>query len=225
MDRYDRNLGSISYDENKVLQNSRICVIGCGGLGGYIIEMLGRLGVGHITAVDSDVFEMTNLNRQILSDEMSVGKSKARVAVKRMQIVNSHIEVTPVIAYIDESNANKVLSGHELVIDALDNIKSRLVLEKACRELNIPLVHGAIAGWYGQVCTIFPGENTLSKIYTTGISKGIEERLGTPSFTPALVASIEVSEAVKILLGRGEPLRNKLLFLDLLSSEFVTIEM
>lgn len=225
MDRYSRNLGSISHDENLVLQSSKVCVIGCGGLGGHIIEMLGRLGIGHITAVDSDVFEVSNLNRQLFSDEMSIGKSKALMAVERMKVVNSNIEVIPVTQYIDKTNAKEILGGHELVIDALDNIESRLVLEKACKDLNIPLIHGAIAGWYGQVCTIFPGENTLSKIYSSGISKGMEKRLGNPSFTPALVASMEVSEAVKILLGKGELLRNKLLFLDLLSNEFVTIEL
>lgn len=225
MDRYSRNLSSISHDENLVLQSSKVCVMGCGGLGGHIIEMLGRLGIGHITAVDSDVFEVSNLNRQLFSDEMSIGKSKALMAVERMKVVNSNIEVIPVTQYIDKTNAKEILGGHELVIDALDNIESRLVLEKACKDLNIPLVHGAIAGWYGQVCTIFPGENTLSKIYSSGISKGMEKRLGNPSFTPALVASMEVSEAVKILLGKGELLRNKLLFLDLLSNEFVTIEL
>lgn len=225
MDRYSRNLSSISHDENLVLQSSKVCVMGCGGLGGHIIEMLGRLGIGHITAVDSDVFEVSNLNRQLFSDEMSIGKSKALMAVERMKVVNSNIEVIPVTQYIDKTNAKEILGGHELVIDALDNIESRLVLEKACKDLNIPLVHGAIAGWYGQVCTIFPGEKTLSKIYSSGISKGMEKRLGNPSFTPALVASMEVSEAVKILLGKGELLRNKLLFLDLLSNEFVIIEL
>lgn len=225
MDRYSRNLSSISHDENLVLQSSKVCVMGCGGLGGHIIEMLGRLGIGHITAVDSDVFEVSNLNRQLFSDEMSIGKSKALMAVERMKVVNSNIEVIPVTQYIDKTNAKEILGGHDLVIDALDNIESRLVLEKACKDLNIPLVHGAIAGWYGQVCTIFPGENTLSKIYSSGISKGMEKRLGNPSFTPALVASMEVSEAVKILLGKGELLRNKLLFLDLLSNEFVIIEL
>lgn len=224
MDRYSRNIGSISHEENKTLQKAKVCIIGCGGLGGYVIEMLGRLGIGQMTVVDSDVFDISNLNRQILSDERSVGKSKAHMAAKRMQLVNSQIRVTPVIVYLDQSNAKEILSGHDLVIDALDNIKSRLVLEKACQELQLPLVHGAIAGWYGQVCSIFPGENSLSKIYATGMAKGVEKKLGTPSFTPALVASIEVSEAVKILLARGDLLRNKLLFLDLLNNEFVTID-
>lgn len=224
MDRYTRNLNCISHDENLILQNSKVCVVGCGGLGGHIIEMLGRLGVGYITAVDADVFEITNLNRQLLSDEKSLGMSKALMAVKRMKIVNSDVEVVPVTEYLDENNASDILDEHDLVIDALDNIDSRLVLEKTCRDLNIPLVHGAIAGWYGQVCSILPGDNTLSRIYDSDISRGVEKELGNPSFTPALVASIEVSEATKILLNKGEILRNKLLFLDLLNNEFFTMD-
>ena len=224
MDRYTRNLNCISHDENLILQNSKVCVVGCGGLGGHIIEMLGRLGVGYITAVDADVFEITNLNRQLLSDEKSLGMSKALMAVKRMKIVNSDVEVVPVTEYLDENNASDILDEHDLVIDALDNIDSRLVLEKTCRDLNIPLVHGAIAGWYGQVCSILPGDDTLSRIYNTDISRGVEKELGNPSFTPALVASIEVSEATKILLNKGEILRNKLLFLDLLNNEFFTMD-
>ena len=224
MDRYLRNMSSISQEENLILQKSKVCVVGCGGLGGYIIEMLGRLGIGRITAVDSDIFEVSNLNRQLLADEKSMGKSKALMAAKRMRLVNPQVEVTSVIQYLDKSNANKILSNHDLVIDALDNITTRLILEETCKDLDIPLVHGAIAGWYAQVCSVFPGEDTLSKIYSSGISNGMEKKLGNPSFTPALVASMEVGEAVKIILGKGETLRNKLLFIDLLNNEFVTIE-
>ena len=224
MDRYSRNLSSISHDENLILQKSRVCVVGCGGLGGHIIEMLARLGIGYITAVDGDVFETSNLNRQLLSDELSLGKSKALMASERMKIVNSDIKVTPVIEFINESNAKEILAEHDLIIDALDNIVSRLVLEKVCKNLQIPLVHGAIAGWYGQVSSVLPGDDTLSKIYNSDISKGVEKELGNPSFTPALVASIEVSEAIKILLNRGEILQNKLLFIDLLNNEFFHME-
>jgi len=224
MDRYSRNLNSISHDENLILQKSRVCVVGCGGLGGHIIEMLARLGIGYITAVDGDVFETSNLNRQLLSDELSLGKSKALMASERMKIVNSDIKVTPVIEFINESNAKEILAEHDLIIDALDNIVSRLVLEKVCKNLQIPLVHGAIAGWYGQVSSVLPGDDTLSKIYNSDISKGVEKELGNPSFTPALVASIEVSEAIKILLNRGEILQNKLLFIDLLNNEFFHME-
>ena len=224
MDRYIRNQSSISKDENQIIQSSKVCVVGCGGLGGYIIEMLGRLGIGHITAIDSDVFEVTNLNRQLLSDEVSIGKPKAIMAKERMEKVNSDIEVRPIVEYITESNGEEIIGGHHIVIDALDNIESRLVLEKICKKLNIPLVHGAIGGWYGQVSSIFPGDDSLSKIYSSNISKGIEKDLGNPSFTPALVAAMEVSETVKILLKKEEVLRNKLMFIDLLNNEFIIME-
>ncbi len=224
MERYRRNLESISREENKTLKNSKICLVGCGGLGGYIIEMLGRLGAGYITAVDSDVFEVSNLNRQILCDESSIGRSKALVAEERMKGINSEIYVRPVKKYLNKENAERIIRGHDLVIDALDSIETRLVLERVCKSLQLPLVHGAIGGWYGQVSSVFPGDDTLSKIYGSGICKGIEKQLGNPSFTPALIASIQVSEAVKILLDRGELLRNKLLLVDLLNNEYTTLE-
>lgn len=224
MKRYETNRNTISEEENKILHKSKVCVIGCGGLGGYIIEMLARLGIGHITAVDSDGFDLTNLNRQILSNEKNLGKPKALMAKERIELVNPEVEVKPIVAYLDRSNAKEILSGHDLVIDGLDNIESRLILEEVCEDLEIPLIHGAIAGLYGQVSTVFPGDRTISKIYRKGTSKGVEEKLGIPSFTPALIASIEVSEAVKVLLNREGLLRGKLLLLDLADNEFTTIE-
>lgn len=225
MDRYVRNQNSITKDENMILQSSKVCVVGCGGLGGYIIEMLGRLGVGEITAVDSDVFELSNLNRQILADELSIGKSKALMAKKRMKSVNSQIKINPIVKYLSEDNGYEILKGHDVIIDALDDIESRLMLEKICKNLKTPLVHGAIGGWYGQVSSVLPGDDTLSKIYELGISKGIEKNLGNPSFTPALVASIEVSEVVKIILNKGDILRNKLMFLDLLNNDILVMDL
>lgn len=225
MNRYSRNISSISLEENQVLRQSKVCVVGCGGLGGYIIEMLGRLGVGSITAVDGDVFDKTNLNRQLLSDENTIGKSKAIESQKRMTIVNSDIEVIPVVEFINELNAEDILGGHNVIVDALDNIPSRFVLQEACSMLNIPLVHGAIAGWYGQVSTIYPNEGTLNKIYRKDISSGLEKELGNPAFTPALISSIQVSEVVKILINRGDLLRNKLLFINTLNHEYDVIEL
>ena len=109
-----------------------------------------------------------------------------------------------------------------MVVDALDSIPARLMLQESCKKLNIQMVHGAIAGWYGQVTTIFPGDDTLNRIYVKDKkqSKGIEEEMGNPSFTPALTASIEVSEVIKVLIGRGELLRKRILFIDLLSCEY-----
>lgn len=218
--RYARNRNTISEEDNEKLAGCKVLVAGCGGLGGYIIEELGRIGIGSITAVDGDVFEESNLNRQLFSTEQTLGKSKALAARERMSSVNSEITVIPVQSMITEDNARELLSGHNIIVDALDNASSRLILEKYAAELGIPMVHGAIAGWYGQVTVVFPGDNVMEKIYAHGAAKGEEVVLGNPSFTPAMIASIEAAETVKVLLGRGDTLRNKLLTIDLLNQEY-----
>ncbi len=223
MDRYTKNRNMLSQDECDVLKNKSVCVIGCGGLGGYVIEMLGRIGVGKITAVDGDVFDVSNLNRQLLSTEVHIGLGKAITAKERMEKVNSDVELTPVSVYLTRENALDIVRGHDLVIDALDSIETRFVLQKAASELGIPMIYGAIAGWYGQVSTIMPGDDFLNKIYRNHEGKGHEAELGNPSFSPALVASLEVSEAVKVLIGRGELLNGKLLLIDLFNNDFEVV--
>ncbi len=219
-DRYNRNMNTFSQEENERLRSFKVCVVGCGGLGGYVIEMLGRLGIGFITAVDGDVFDATNLNRQLLSSEELLGSSKAFAALERMKKVNSDVTVHPILDFVTEENCGEIVGGHDIVIDALDNMTARRLLERHCEIQNIPLIHGAIAGWYGQVSAIMPGDRTLQKIYPPNENKGAETELGNPSFSPAMIASVEVAEAVKVLLGRGELLRNKLLTVDLLNQEY-----
>ena len=215
---------TLTEQENNSLRSYKVCVIGCGGLGGYIIEMLGRIGIGYITAVDSDVFDESNLNRQILSDTTLIGTSKADCAFQRMKKVNPDIELKPLNIRFDEENGENIIKGHQVVVDALDNAASKKLLSKLCCKLNIPLVHGAIGGWYGQVTTIFPGDNTLDILYKDVEVSGIEKKLGNPPFTPALVASLEVTEVIKILIKRGDLLRNKVLYVNLLNMDFDIIE-
>jgi molybdopterin/thiamine biosynthesis adenylyltransferase len=118
-----------------------------------------------------------------------------------------------------------VLGGCQVALDALDTIKVRLELADVCASLNIPLVHGAIAGWFGHVATQFPGDDTLQTIYRSwNAGKGVEQSLGNPSFTPALIASLEVAEVCKLLLGQGSPLRGRQLMIDLLSMEIHLID-
>lgn len=222
MERYSRNMKTLSKEENDKLKEFKVCVVGCGGLGGYVIEMLGRIGIGSITAVDGDVFAESNLNRQVLSSTETIGLGKALVAKQRLEKVNPLIEVKVVPEMLTEENSLDILKDHHVVVDALDSIPARLMLQENCKKLNIPMIHGAIAGWYGQVTTIFPGDDTLNRIYGKDKkeAKGVEKEMGNPSFTPALTASIEVSEVIKLLIGRGELLRKKILFIDLLSCEY-----
>jgi molybdopterin/thiamine biosynthesis adenylyltransferase len=218
--RYSKNKKMISQQEQEMLKNSRVCVVGCGGLGGYVLELLARLGVGQLTAVDGDRFDQTNLNRQLLSLESNLGEYKAVAAKKRIEDVNSEIDVDIIIEFLNEENAEEILLGHDLIIDALDSINTRRIVQEKAKALSIPFIHGAIAGWYGQVCTIMPGDDSLDYLYKSDVNHGEEKKLGNPSYTPALVASIEVSEATKVLLDKGELIRNEVLYVDLLEGEF-----
>jgi molybdopterin/thiamine biosynthesis adenylyltransferase len=223
--RYSRNISTLSEEENESLKNYTVCVVGCGGLGGYIIEMLGRIGIGHIIAVDGDVFEESNLNRQILSDGESLGFKKAIIAKARMEKVNPLVKVEPITNKLTLENGAEIIKFANVVVDALDSIETRLILEKLCEKENKPLIHGAIAGWYGQVTTILPGDNTLSWFYKGKDLVGEEKKLGNPAFTPALVASIEVSEVIKLLINKGELLSSKILFIDLLNHDYEILEL
>ena len=219
--RYQRNRNMLSCKQQLELFRSTVAVVGCGGLGGYILEGLARLGVGRIIAIDPDVFEEHNLNRQLLCDLDSLGQPKTRTAAQRILKINPAVEVTPHQKAFGKENGASLLKGARVVVDALDSVTVRLELAQTCEELYIPLVHGAIAGWYGHVTTIFPGDKTLENIYgQQSTDRGVEKELGNPSFTPALVASIQTTEVCKVLLDQGSPLRQRILSIDLKDMEF-----
>lgn len=218
--RYDKNRNTLSQEDCILLQKSKVIVIGCGGLGGHIIEHLGRLGVANITAVDDDVFDETNLNRQFLCTEPLIGKPKAEAAVARMKEINSEVKINGIVRRVTSDNAKEILKGYDIVMDALDNIESRRVLEEACQYLGIPMIHGAIGGWYGQVAAIMPGRPLLNKIYGADQDKGLEDEMGNPSFTPGVVAGIQVTECIKVLLNKDSALKGRILTIDLESLEF-----
>ncbi|MCL2580444.1 MAG: HesA/MoeB/ThiF family protein [Oscillospiraceae bacterium] len=222
--RYSRNVQALSGVESQSLHTKKVCVVGLGGLGGYLVETLARIGVLHITAVDYDVFEDNNLNRQIFSTELLLGRPKTEGAAIRIGQVNSSVVLKTITEKLVADNAAEILRGHDCVVDALDNIPARLLLQEACEELNTPLVHGSIAGWYGQVAAIFPGDRLLNKIYkNAGVTgKGVEKQLGNLPFTASVVASIQAAQTVKILCGR-KVLRGALIQIDLLNMELDTI--
>jgi len=223
--RYQRNRQAITVADQLTLFRSRVAVIGCGGLGGYVIEELARLGVGILIAIDPDVFEEHNLNRQLLSSPATLGRAKVEAAAARVAEINPAVTLVPIQAAYTPENGEELLYGSHVIVDALDSIQTRLDLARTCTQLGIPMVHGAIGGWYGQVATQFPCDDTLQKLYSRWVEgKGIEQKLGNPSFTPALVASIEVAEVCKILLGQGEPLHHRKLSINLLDDVFVSVD-
>lgn len=224
--RYQRNRQGITLDQQQILFRSAVAVIGCGGLGGYVIEELARLGVGRIVAVDPDVFEEHNLNRQLLSSPSRLGQAKVEAAAGRVAEINPAVTLIPMQVAYAPNVAPELLHEVQVVVDALDSVRTRLALAESCERLGVPLVHGAIGGWFGQVTTQFPGERTIQQMYNRWTEgKGLEQQMGNPSFTPALVASIETAEVCKILLGTGAPLRNRKLCINLLEMEFEEIKL
>lgn len=217
--RYQRNRHMISTGQQLVLLQSRVAVFGCGGLGGYIIEELARLGVGHLVIVDPDVFEEHNLNRQLFSSPSLLGEKKVAAALKRVAEINPTVRVRAIDEEVTEKNGPAILENVSVAADGLDSVPARMILARLCARLAIPLVHGAIAGWYGHVASQFPGEETLEMIYARKQEKGIETTLGNPSFTPAVIASLQVAEIVKIVLQTGENVRKRLFAVDLYHME------
>lgn len=223
--RYSRSIGTLTEAEIEILQGSKVVIVGCGGLGGTVLELLGRMGVGCITVIDGDVFDSSNLNRQILSTQENLKESKVQSAVKRMALVNDGVKVTPIQEWLTPNNAETLLKGHDLVIDALDTIDTRFVLQGVCDKLKTPLVHGAIGGWYGQVAVVYPGDQLLDRLYPADVRRGIESRMGNPSFTPMVVSALQSAEAIKVLIGRGDVLRHRVLRIDLLENEYTVIDL
>ena len=219
--RYKRNTPALCEQECKLLHQKKVLIAGCGGLGGYIIELLARIGVGSIIAVDGDVFDESNLNRQLLSEIPLLGASKAESAKERAARINPDVRVQAVHAFITEKNAAELISGCDAVLDALDNIPARRLLANACSRIGIPYVFGAIRGWVAQAAVSMPGDGLIDRLYPGNVSVSDKSVL---SFTPALCASMQAALCIKLLCGR--PLESgKLYHFDLQDMEFETIPM
>jgi molybdopterin/thiamine biosynthesis adenylyltransferase len=219
--RYNRNMPALSPEECAALREKHVCVIGCGGLGGYIIEILARIGVGKLTVIDGDVFDVTNLNRQLLSEEALLGMKKAQAAAERVKRINSEVSVTAYTEFFTPENGLRLLDGCDLVVDALDSPEARRILADACAKKDLFIVHGAISGWHGQITVVAPGSNVFNMLYPPRSANAPKK--GNPSFTPAVCASLQATEAVKLLCGRPSPLLGKLLLMDLRTMEFTKI--
>jgi len=217
MERYLRNQDAISEEEQATLAAKRVLVVGCGGLGGMVIECLARIGVGHLRVVDGDLFEASNLNRQLLSSNMNLGRPKTLAAKQRVMAVNPLVEVDAVQAELKAENAAQLLKDCDVAVDCLDNVPDRLLLQQAAKTAGVPLVHGAVAGWNGRICVIQPSEDLLNLLYPEAEElQGEELQMGTLAFTAALTASWQAAETVKLLLGKPG-LQGEILEVDLLS--------
>lgn len=217
--RYLRNIPALSEAECTLLHSKTVAVIGCGGLGGYLIEYLARIGVGCIRCVDGDVFVESNLNRQLLSTASGIGRSKAEAAAARIREINPDVQAESHHVFLDSSNAARLVRGCDGVLDALDNIESRRILAEACDTEGIPYVYGAISGWVAQAAISMPGDRLMERLYPEDAQVRDKSAL---SFTPALCAAMQACLCVKLLTGR--PVESgKLHYVDLLWEEYEKI--
>ena len=222
--RYLRNRDTISLKEQLTLAKSKVSIIGAGGLGGQVILLLTRLGIGQLSVVDKDVFDETNLNRQALCNKNTLGKSKADVAAETVALINEGVTVVSFPVGLKSSNAPEILNGSNVIVDALDNIPDRFMLEETCKNLKIPLVHGALAGFEGQIMAIFPDDSVFNSLYKDrridhDKANSPESVLGVPPLMPSLIATFQVMEVLKIILKRGRVFRNSMLHVDIESGQ------
>ncbi len=216
---FSRNLGAISLEQQRSLQEKKVAVIGCGGLGGHVIEQLVRLGVGCIHCFDPDVFSLSNCNRQLNASSKTLGRNKAEVAARRSAVIHPYTRVVPLPVDFRSPLQGDAFAV-DVVLDCLDNIQARRDLSRRCKQDGLPLVHGAVSGWCGQVGVQPPEGDLISRLYPQHTAPEPKAAPPVLACTVALVASLQVGEALKRLLGISSDLDNSWLHIDLKHSEF-----
>jgi molybdopterin/thiamine biosynthesis adenylyltransferase len=221
-------LSNMGYDGQLKLKRSKVCLVGLGGLGSTAATLLASMGVGHLRLVDRDIVEASNMQRQHLYGTQLLGYPKVEAAEKRLTDLNPHIKIEPLPYSLNIDNAEDVLRGVDVVVDGLDRMKPRYVINRTCVKLKIPYVFGAAITTYGNVSTIIPGETACLECFLGNID---DEALptcaavGVHPATPNIIASIEVAEAIKILLGETPRLANRLLYCDLEYADFNEVKL
>ncbi|MBN2336489.1 HesA/MoeB/ThiF family protein [Candidatus Bathyarchaeota archaeon] len=220
MDYYSRQivLKEFGLDGQRRLKEASVCVVGAGGLGSPILTQLASMGVGRIRVVDRDVVETSNLQRQHLYGVHQVGLPKVEAAADRLRQVNPFIQVEPVPLSVSSGNAGRIIGGADVVVDALDSMAARYAVNRACVAQGTPFIHGAVIMQMGKAATIIPGETACLECFQGGIDDADLPSCSVLGVHPSiigLIASVQVSEAVRLILGEKPVLANKLLFADL----------
>ncbi|MEM2940935.1 MAG: HesA/MoeB/ThiF family protein [Thermoproteota archaeon] len=227
LDTYSRQivLRDIGYEGQVRIRRAKVCVVGVGGLGSTIVTQLAGMGVGLLRIVDRDVVERANLHRQGVFSIGSLGMPKVEVAKKRIKEMNPDVDVEALSLSIDDSNVKRIVSGVDVVLDGLDTFSTRRIVNRACVELGVPYVFGSAIEMFGNVSTIIPGETPCLDCFLPSREPSKTcAKVGVHPSLVSIVASIEVSEAIKIITGVQPSLKGKLLFVDLRNMFFETVE-
>lgn len=222
--RYDRQIIFPGFGENgqEKLKNARVLIAGGGGLGSPVAIYLAVAGIGTLRVIDYDRVELSNLNRQILHWEKDLGLMKVASAAEKLHQINRYVTIETVSEYIDASNVEKFTEGFDVIVDAMDNLPTRFLLNQAAVTHKIPFVHGAVHGLEGRVMTIIPGKTAcLGCIYLGVPPKEKFPILGT---TPGVIGTIQATEVMKIILGLGNLLTDRFLIFDGVNMNFTELK-
>jgi adenylyltransferase/sulfurtransferase len=219
-ERYDRQImiREIGQEGQGKLKRSRVVIAGTGGLGSPIAIYLTAAGVGMIRMIDRDQVALSNLNRQILHWEEDVGRKKVDSAKTKLRKLNSAVEIQAIAETITESNVSELVEGCNVIVDAMDNLPTRYILNRCAIEKNIPFFHGAVNGFEGRAMTVIPGETACLRCMYRGLVP--QEKFPVIGVAPAVIGSIQATEVIKYLVGIGKLLTNRLLVYDGLKVTF-----
>jgi molybdopterin/thiamine biosynthesis adenylyltransferase len=219
-ERYDRQImiGEIGQEGQEKLKRSRVVITGTGGLGSPIAIYLTTAGIGMIRVIDHDQVVLSNLNRQILHWEDDIGRKKVDSARTKLRNLNSAVEIEAIAETITEGNVSQLVDGCDVIVDAMDNLPTRYILNRCAIEKNIPFFHGAVNGFEGRVMTIIPGETACLRCMYRGPVP--QEKFPVIGVAPAVIGCIQATEVIKYLLGIGKLLTNRLLIYDGLKVTF-----
>lgn len=225
-ERYDRHLRlpEIGVDGQRRLLDSRVLLVGVGGLGSPAALYLAAAGVGQLTLVDDDRVERSNLQRQVVHDDAAIGEPKVRSAARRLAAINPDIRIDAVSERLVEGNATRLFTGQDFVIDGADNFTTRYRINAACLELGIPWAYGAIQRFQGQASVFWPGRGPCYRCLfpeppPPEFAPNCAEA-GVLGVLPGIIGLIQATEAIKCLLGLGDTLVGRLLTYDALAMRF-----
>lgn len=228
--RYSRQLmlEEIGFEGMEKLRGSKVCVVGAGGIGNPVVTQLVAMGIGRLRIVDRDVIEVTNLHRQHLYTDDDIGRVKVEAAADRLHKLNPGVEIEPVPTSVTKYSAETIVKGYDIVIDALDSVDARYALNDACIKHNIPLIYAGAIGTTGSISTILPNKSACLRCMFPELNEEEMPACSTEGVHPSilyLVAGVQVSEAVKVIMGQQPTLVNKLLYIDLNGLSFDKIQM
>src|SRR5215208_1311063 len=224
--RYSRHLilPEVGVTGQRRLKHARVLMVGAGGLGSPIGLYLAAVGVGTLGIVEFDTVDVTNLQRQVLHGTKDVGRSKVESARERIHDVNPHVQVIPHETRLTSDNALEIIRGYDLVVDGTDNFQTRYLVNDACVLLNKPNVYGSIFRFEGQASVFYAEEGPCYRcLYPEPPPPGLVPSCaegGVLGVLPGVIGIIQATEAIKLILGAGQPLVGRLLLYDALQMRF-----